>query len=83
MTSVPREYAVKRPSDNSNDCDQSNRISMSNSEILMDRYSRRADNCYDNAFMESCFGTLKNELEIVKYTNMRIATNEISGYLNY
>ena len=43
----------------------------------------RADNCYDNAFMESCFGTLKNELEIVEYTNMRIATNEISGYLNY
>ena len=51
--------------------------------ILMDRYSRRADNCYDNAFMESCFGTLKNELEIVKYTNLRIATNEISEYLNY
>ena len=43
----------------------------------------RADNCYDNAFMESCFGTLKNELEIVEYTNMRIATNEISEYLNY
>jgi len=43
----------------------------------------RADNCYDNAFMESCFGTLKNELEIDEYTNMRIATNEISGYLDY
>ena len=22
----------------------------------------RADNCYDNAFMESCFGTIKTEL---------------------
>jgi len=43
----------------------------------------RADNCYDNAFMESCFGTLKNELEIDENTNMRIATNEISGYLDY
>ncbi|MEO2033208.1 MAG: DDE-type integrase/transposase/recombinase [Planctomycetaceae bacterium] len=24
----------------------------------------RAGNCYDNAFMESCFGTIKNELEM-------------------
>ena len=24
----------------------------------------RADNCYDNAFMESCFGTIKTELEM-------------------
>jgi len=23
---------------------------------------RRADDCYDNAFMESCFGTIKTEL---------------------
>ncbi len=25
----------------------------------------RADDCYDNAFMESCFGTIKTELESV------------------
>ena len=43
----------------------------------------RADNCYDNAFMESCFGTLKTELEIVEYKNMRTALNEISEYIDY
>ena len=43
----------------------------------------RADNCYDNAFMESCFGTLKNELEIDEYKNMRTATAELSEYINY
>lgn len=26
----------------------------------------RPDNCYDNAFMESCFGTIKTELEIAE-----------------
>ena len=30
----------------------------------------RADNCYDNAFMESCFGTLKTELEMEAYETM-------------
>ncbi len=29
----------------------------------------RADNCYDNAFMESCFGTFKTELEMTEYDN--------------
>jgi len=43
----------------------------------------RADNCYDNAFMESCFGTLKNELELDEYKNMRVATNELSEYIHY
>ena len=27
----------------------------------------RAANCYDNAFMESCFGTIKTELEMTEY----------------
>jgi transposase InsO family protein len=27
----------------------------------------RAANCYDNAFMESCFGTIKTELEFAEY----------------
>jgi transposase InsO family protein len=43
----------------------------------------RADNCYDNAFMESCFGTLKNELEIDEYKTMRSATKELSEYVGY
>lgn len=43
----------------------------------------RADNCYDNAFMESCFGTLKTELEMDVYANLRVATEEIHEYLCY
>ncbi len=43
----------------------------------------RADNCYDNAFMESCFGTVKMELEMEYYENERDARKEIGGYLRY
>ena len=43
----------------------------------------RADNCYDNAFMESCFGTVKTELEMGCYENERDAREEIGGYLRY
>jgi transposase InsO family protein len=43
----------------------------------------RADSCYDNAFMESCFGTIKTELEMDCYDNERLAQDEISRYLRY
>lgn len=43
----------------------------------------RADNCYDNAFMESCFGTIKTELEMEVYANLRAAYEEIHEYLCY
>lgn len=43
----------------------------------------RADNCYDNAFMESCFGSLKTELEMHAYANPRIARKEIPDYIRY
>jgi transposase InsO family protein len=43
----------------------------------------RADNCYDNAFMESCFGTIKTELEMVEYENHRRAEKEIAEYIAY
>ena len=33
----------------------------------------RPDNCYDNAFMESCFGTIKTELEMEVYANLSAA----------
>src|SRR5690606_20457633 len=33
----------------------------------------RAENCYDNAFMESCFGTLKIEQGVTEYENHRAA----------
>ena len=43
----------------------------------------RADSCYDNAFMESCFGTIKTELEMDCYENERVARIEIGGYIRY
>jgi transposase InsO family protein len=43
----------------------------------------RANDCYDNAFMESCFGTIKTELEIAPYKNKRVAKKEIHEYIRY
>lgn len=43
----------------------------------------RAGNCYDNAFMESCFGTFKTELEMTEYENHRAALAAIRPYVAY
>ena len=43
----------------------------------------RAANCYDNAFMESCFGTIKTELEMTEYDHCPAARAEIASYLAY
>lgn len=43
----------------------------------------RAGDCYDNAFMESCFGTIKTELEMTEYESYRAAQKEIAGYISY
>lgn len=43
----------------------------------------RAGNCYDNAFMESCYGTVKTELELVEYGGDPEAVREISEYIRY
>jgi len=43
----------------------------------------RAGNCYDNAFMESCFGTFKTELEMTEYEDHRAARREIAEYIDY
>jgi transposase InsO family protein len=43
----------------------------------------RPDNCYDNAFMESCFGKLKTELEMEGYAHLPTAYAEIRDYLCY
>ena len=43
----------------------------------------RAANCYDNAFMESCFGTIKTALEMTEYDHSRQARSEIASYLAY
>jgi transposase InsO family protein len=43
----------------------------------------RADSCYDNAFMESCFGTIKTELEMQCYESETAAHKEIGQYIRY
>jgi len=43
----------------------------------------RADNYYDNAFMESVNGTVKTELESTEYKSIRHALNEISELIRY
>jgi len=42
-----------------------------------------AGNCYDNAFMESCFGTIKTELELSEYADGVEAMRELSSYMHY
>lgn len=42
-----------------------------------------AGNCYDNAFMESCFGTIKTELEMTEYADGVEAVRELSEYVHY
>ena len=43
----------------------------------------RAADCYDNAFMESCFGTVKTELDMEPYQNEHIARKEVPAYIRY
>lgn len=43
----------------------------------------RADNCYDNAFMESAIGTIKRELEMTEYKTIREALKNVSPYIRY
>lgn len=43
----------------------------------------RADNCYDNAFMESCFGTIKTELSMTEYENIDTARRALAEYIDY
>jgi putative transposase len=43
----------------------------------------RAENCYDNAFMESCFGTIKTELEMEPYPSEHAARKELPDYIRY
>jgi transposase InsO family protein len=43
----------------------------------------RADNCYDNAFMESCWGSFKRELETSEYDNVATARMTVAEYVRY
>ena len=49
----------------------------------MQQSMSRAGDCYDNAFMESCFGTIKTELEMSTYQSYEQAHQEIQEYINY
>jgi len=49
---------------------------------ILQSMSRAAD-CYDNAFMESCFGTIKRELEMTEYGSHQCAQREIAQYIRY
>jgi transposase InsO family protein len=43
----------------------------------------RADNCYDNAFMESCWSSLKRELEVDDYDSVASARTTVAEYVRY
>lgn len=43
----------------------------------------RAGDCYDNAFMESCFGTIKTELEMSEYETIGKGQRDLSEYFRY
>jgi putative transposase len=43
----------------------------------------RADNCYDNSFKESFFGTFKTELELTEYKDIQEAIREAAAYIRY
>ena len=43
----------------------------------------RAAECCDNAFMESCFGELKRELEMTQCNSYSEARTEIGEYIRY
>jgi putative transposase len=53
------------------------------SRAAMRQSMSRPDNVYDNAFMESCFGTLKTELEMTEYPHQRAAHKALSEYIAY
>lgn len=43
----------------------------------------RAGNCYDNAFMESCWGTFKTEMEMAEYDSEEHARRSVASYVSY
>lgn len=43
----------------------------------------RPDNCYDNAFLESCFGTVKTEVDQQAFDSVMAARRQIADYIGY
>ncbi len=53
------------------------------SRASMRQSMSRAGDCYDNAFMERFFGTIKTELEMTEYESYETALNELSEFIEY
>jgi putative transposase len=49
----------------------------------MNQSMSRADNCYDNAFMESCWGSFKTEIQRAEYDSVADAKKEIAEFVRY
>lgn len=49
----------------------------------MSQSMSRADNCYDNAFMESCWSSFKRELEMTEYESIATARTVVAEYVRY
>ncbi len=60
-----------------------NRFRATLRRAAMQQSMSRAGDCYDNAFMESCFGTIKTELEMTEYENTAHAERELTEYFAY
>jgi len=60
-----------------------NRFRATLHRAAMQQSMSRAGDCYDNAFMESCFGTIKTELEMTEYENTAHAERELTEYFAY
>lgn len=43
----------------------------------------RADNYYDNAFMKSCWSSIKRELEVTEYESVAAARTVVAEYVRY
>lgn len=43
----------------------------------------RADDCCGNVFMESCFGTIKTELELIDNSSRQTAVRGMTEYTHY
>jgi len=49
----------------------------------MSQSTSRAGDCYDNVFMEACFGTIKNEMEVTCFESFEKANRETEKFFNY
>lgn len=84
-----RAIAARQPEPNLiHHTDRGGQYASSNYRSILNRAQvrqsmSRAGDCYDNAFMESCFGTIKTELEMTSYSTLEEARRELEEYINY